>query len=292
MALRGAARQIVDRAGPQAFTDVRVMIYEDLGTGFILRFEILLDDGSTFGYDLHFDCYGLRRTHLNSRTIQHMMIEALGQAVEDRRVREERQNLYERMRRAMDSSHDSQRGVVFDMWRRESDALEENIRRHHRRDVRRLVSGPIGSAWAEEYTVAAREPGLNLEIIDRARRRLEDNFFQAALGNFADAISGATTPEADKKALKLLRENLTPIQLSEYDKLMHFHVIGGDSGKKYRIKHGRQMNIDELDASGSRVCGWCFLPRGNVPAGDCMLAQKTALELMETEALKIANRMN
>jgi hypothetical protein len=32
------------------------------------------------------------------------------------------------------------------------------------------------------------------------------------------------------------------------------------------------------------------LPRGGLAAGDVMLAQKNALELFESEALKVANR--
>ena len=38
------------------------------------------------------------------------------------------------------------------------------------------------------------------------------------------------------------------------------------------------MNIDELDFAGNKVCEWCFLPEGNLAAGDVMLAQKIALE--------------
>lgn len=86
------------------------------------------------------------------------------------------------------------------------------------------------------------------------------------------------------------RPNLSPEQRASYEKNNYFDVKGGSSGKTYRIRHGRQMNIEQLDAKGSRVCGWCFLPQGGLVAGDCMLAQKTALELFETEALKVANR--
>jgi hypothetical protein len=39
------------------------------------------------------------------------------------------------------------------------------------------------------------------------------------------------------------------------------------------------MNIDELDSVGNKICEWCFLPEGNLAAGDVMLAQKIALEL-------------
>jgi hypothetical protein len=50
------------------------------------------------------------------------------------------------------------------------------------------------------------------------------------------------------------------------------------------------MNIDELDEFGRRICGWCFYPSGDLVPADVMLAQKLALELCETRALKIARR--
>ena len=38
------------------------------------------------------------------------------------------------------------------------------------------------------------------------------------------------------------------------------------------------------------VCGpyLCFVPKGGVPMGDILLAQKLALELMEEETLRVA----
>jgi len=35
----------------------------------------------------------------------------------------------------------------------------------------------------------------------------------------------------------------------------------------------------------------CFMPEGDLVVGDMMLAQKLALELFESEALKVANEM-
>lgn len=40
---------------------------------------------------------------------------------------------------------------------------------------------------------------------------------------------------------------------------------------------------------GNKTHGLCFLPVGGLVEGDCMLAQKNALELFEEEALKVAN---
>lgn len=97
-------------------------------------------------------------------------------------------------------------------------------------------------------------------------------------------------PEVEARGLRLLKENLTPVQLTSYEKHTFFEVVGGHSGKTYRIRHGRQMNIDELSTKGDKVMGWCFLPSGGLCAGDVMLGQKIALEGDERAALKIANK--
>jgi hypothetical protein len=93
---------------------------------------------------------------------------------------------------------------------------------------------------------------------------------------------------ANKRAAELLREALNPDQRAQYDRKGDFDVIGGQSGKRYRIKNGSQMNVDELSAAGTRVRVLCFVPQGGLPMGDIHLAQKLALELMEDETLKVA----
>lgn len=98
------------------------------------------------------------------------------------------------------------------------------------------------------------------------------------------------TPEAEKRGMILLKENLTPKQLKQYNECKHFDVKGGQTGTTYRIHHGRQMNIHALDWRGRKDFGLCFLPAGNLCRGDTMLAQKLTLELQEDEALRIGNR--
>ena len=95
---------------------------------------------------------------------------------------------------------------------------------------------------------------------------------------------------AEQKSLALLKSFLHPDQLRQYEQCQFFLVRGGTSGKLYKIAHGRQMNISELDAQGRRMCGWCFLPQGNLPIGDVLVSQMLALELFEDDALKVANR--
>jgi hypothetical protein len=99
----------------------------------------------------------------------------------------------------------------------------------------------------------------------------------------------ASSP-AEQKALTLLRAWLSPEQAQQYDSRKHFEVIGSDTGTRYRIRHGHMINIDQLDSAGNKVCAWCFVPEGNLAAGDCMLAQKIALETFESRILAIANR--
>jgi hypothetical protein len=96
--------------------------------------------------------------------------------------------------------------------------------------------------------------------------------------------------EAEEKGRALLRRWLSPTQLEQYERTGNFEVVGSDSGKRYRIRRHAQMNIEELDARGLRVAVWCFLPKGTLPLGDIMLAQKIALETNERAALAIANR--
>jgi hypothetical protein len=98
-------------------------------------------------------------------------------------------------------------------------------------------------------------------------------------------------PESEARGLKLLKEWLSPAQLITYQKHRYFEVVGCDSGALYRIHHGTQGNIEQIDALGRPVCRWCFAPEDTSVAGDVMLAQKIALETYESGALGLANRL-
>jgi hypothetical protein len=108
---------------------------------------------------------------------------------------------------------------------------------------------------------------------------------EAGLHPRADLPSRAT----QSKAIQLLKQHLTPEQREQYERRSYFYVSGGISGRIYRIRHGVQMNIEQLDQSGKRIRVLCFMPKGRLAVGDVMLAQKIALELYEMEALNIAN---
>jgi hypothetical protein len=104
------------------------------------------------------------------------------------------------------------------------------------------------------------------------------------------AILGCYTESAVARGARLLKDNLSPGQLATYRKDGSFDVVGGETGRRYRIWRASMMNIAELDDQGHCVWTWCFGPEGNLVRGDNMLAQKLALELFETEALAKANR--
>jgi hypothetical protein len=96
--------------------------------------------------------------------------------------------------------------------------------------------------------------------------------------------------EAERRAITLLKQWLSPEQRIQYEQNSCFEVAGSHTGKRYRIRSGRQVNIDELNAHGTRVAVLCFLPEGPLPVGDVMLAQKIALENDEPTALRAAIR--
>jgi hypothetical protein len=50
------------------------------------------------------------------------------------------------------------------------------------------------------------------------------------------------------------------------------------------------MNVRELDQAGNIIAHWCFVPKGDLPIGDLLLAQKIALKTMERDILTTANR--
>jgi hypothetical protein len=97
-----------------------------------------------------------------------------------------------------------------------------------------------------------------------------------------------TREAAERKSLALLREWLSPAQLSQYEKDKTFETIGSKTGKRYRIEQGNQQNVFELDEDGQPVRGLCFVPLGFLASGDVMLAQKIALETDEEAAIEVA----
>ena len=109
------------------------------------------------------------------------------------------------------------------------------------------------------------------------------------IGSSAGPLSLAQRQELAKdRATALLLDSLSACQRHQYKDHRYFDVIGGESGKRYRIWHRTMQNIEELGAQGERRCIWCVHP-ADVPLCDVLLAQKIALESFERDALRIAN---
>jgi hypothetical protein len=95
---------------------------------------------------------------------------------------------------------------------------------------------------------------------------------------------------ARARSMRLLETSLSPAQHQQWLRYRYFDVIGGDTGRCYRIHKGCTTNVALLNGSGGLVRYLCFEPRGALPVGDVILAQKLALELFETSALSVANK--
>jgi hypothetical protein len=93
---------------------------------------------------------------------------------------------------------------------------------------------------------------------------------------------------AERKGMELLLKNLSTRQREQYEAFGYFDVTGSDTGRRYRVFHGRFGNVRELGPNDPMNIGKCFLPEGDLVAGDCMLAQKIALENRESAVLKVA----
>jgi hypothetical protein len=98
--------------------------------------------------------------------------------------------------------------------------------------------------------------------------------------------------EREMRGIKLLREWLTPEQLHQFDKHRYFDVIGCHSLKRYRIHHGTERNICELDRNGHPRAFFCVVPNERLVPGDVMLAQKIGLEADELATLAVARSVS
>lgn len=172
------------------------------------------------------------------------------------------------------------------------------LREHVDAELLRLALGPAATT-----NVEPTEPPRAITATD-LRRAMEEMAQQAVNpptinpvfvygARFAGVDYGARvsprTPDAEARGMALLWANLTPAQLAQYREGQSFEVTGSATGRRYRIRHARIFNVEEITECGKRVRMLCFLPAGNLVMGDVLLAQKIALETDETAALAVAN---
>ena len=115
-------------------------------------------------------------------------------------------------------------------------------------------------------------------------------FVPTGQGDYAHNIPVQVSQAAHGKALDLLREWLTPVQLADFKANYYFFVYGNATGTRYRIRMADSyFNVDEMNIDNSVKQRLCFVCQDQVAPGDTMLAQKVMLEQNELHALQIAN---
>jgi hypothetical protein len=89
--------------------------------------------------------------------------------------------------------------------------------------------------------------------------------------------------QAEQKALSLLLNLLSREQRDEFDRYGYFHVTGGSSGHRYRIRDNSGVNIDLLDIDGNVEYHLCARPSGEMPMYDVMAGQLLFLQDRDAE---------
>ena len=129
-----------------------------------------------------------------------------------------------------------------------------------------------------------------MKLLRRFLRRPSDAQRFRAVRLLYRSIREINLPEV--RALRLLRQWLSPKQLAQFDALSSFDVVGCQTARQYRIYYSASQNVEMLDEFGRSVERFCFIPEGCLAPGDVMLAQKIALENDELAALGVANRLS
>lgn len=88
---------------------------------------------------------------------------------------------------------------------------------------------------------------------------------------------------ANRKSLTLLLKQLSPEQRQEFRRCKHFHVVGGSTGERYRIRVDLIGNIDVLRPDGRVKYRLCVRPAGEIPVYDVMAGQLLHLQDPDTE---------
>lgn len=95
------------------------------------------------------------------------------------------------------------------------------------------------------------------------------------------------------RAKRLLHSLMTAEQIEEYERTKSFHVQVRDPRarrfRSFRVNHGVQGNVTELDEHGRPRTKYCIHPSG-VPTEDTMAAQLLMLQTDIEEFERIANR--
>lgn len=146
------------------------------------------------------------------------------------------------------------------------------------------------------YATAAREhleglPPAMLEAIpEELLRHVEIRpgqvfYYRGEQIHFRPAISNDEALAAEKRAKVLLLDSLNEEQKEYWVKKNYFMAQGHVTGMWYKIKPGREGNIE--DGKGA---GYCITAKGFLPMSDIVLSQKLLIEGDENTFLAIARK--
>lgn len=147
-----------------------------------------------------------------------------------------------------------------------------------------------GEAAAEDagrgWLAAARSALLRFQALLRPRPARAAR--AARSRPWIDAIQQES--RSNRRSLVLLIRLLSLEQRQQFRAHGYFHVTGGKTQARYRIRADRVANIDVLDEDGSVMYRLCVAPTG-VPVYDVMGAQMLHLQdpLTEEQLLQKAN---
>jgi hypothetical protein len=124
-----------------------------------------------------------------------------------------------------------------------------------------------------------------MPLLNRAWRAIHRFFVRlnAPVTIDLDAPAIVKDRRAERRALVLLMRQLNLEQRQEFRKWRYFHVTGGSSGDRYRIRVGKIANIDALRDDGTVKHCLCVTLTGGVPVYDVMAAQLLYLQDAATE---------
>lgn len=78
--------------------------------------------------------------------------------------------------------------------------------------------------------------------------------------------------------MSLLLSLMNGEQHDEFERYGYFHVTGGSSGDRYRIRRNSGVNVDVLGNDGNVEYHLCARPSGEIPMYDVMAGQLLFLQ--------------
>jgi len=146
----------------------------------------------------------------------------------------------------------------------------DTVRTPH--DIHRAALGATHAAHAGSSRLRAFCDWIKREFLNRQRH--SDLLARERIRN---------DRRAKRRALGLLMGLLSDEQRQEFCAYRHFHVVGGLSGNRYRIRVAAFANIDVLGFNESVMYRLCAHPAGDIPVYDVMAAQLLHLQDAATE---------